>query len=135
MKKLKNLANCSPREFLTQTNKIRKSVSKWLTAMDIKDIRRRRPTITDDMSDREKEDATNKQVLDNLNAILDQALEKHPDETLEVLALMSFVDPKDVNKYSMSQYLASFNEVLQDENVMSFFTSLLNMVTNLGTKA
>jgi hypothetical protein len=48
---MKNLANCKPSEFLKQTNRIRKSVSKWLTDTDIANIRKRMPNIKDDASD------------------------------------------------------------------------------------
>lgn len=132
-KKLKNLASCTPKEFLLQTNKIRKSVEKWLTVTDIKDIRRRKPVLSDNMTESERNDAISKQTLENLNSILDEAMEKHPDETLEVLALASFVDPKDVNKHSMSEYLGSLSAIMQDENVMGFFMSLVNMAQRLGT--
>ena len=37
---MKNLANCKPSEFLVQTNKIRKSVEKWLKITDIMNIRK-----------------------------------------------------------------------------------------------
>lgn len=37
---MKNLANCTPSEFLKQTNKIKKSVEKWLKATDIMEIRK-----------------------------------------------------------------------------------------------
>ena len=38
---MKNIANCTPREFLRQTNKIRKAVSNWLTLTKVMDIRER----------------------------------------------------------------------------------------------
>ena len=45
---MKNLANCNVREFLTQTNKIRKSVSNWLSLTQILEIRKNNPVIPDD---------------------------------------------------------------------------------------
>ena len=39
----KNLANCTPKEFLVQTNRLRKSAEKWLKATDIMNIRKNIP--------------------------------------------------------------------------------------------
>lgn len=131
MKKLKNLANCKPSEFLRQTNRIRKSVEKWLTITDIMNIRRRQPSLPDGATEEERRKALREQAKENLSAILDEILDKHPDETLELLALISFVEPKDVDKYTVSDYLDSFTEIMNNESVLNFFTSLME----LGQKA
>lgn len=132
MAKLKNLANCKPSEFLVQTNKIRKAISNWLTLTDIQNIRKRQPELTDDMTEEEKQAAVQKQTNENFNAILDSVLEDHADETLQVLALASFVDPKDVDKHTVKEYIASFTELLNDEDIISFFTSLVGLGQKLG---
>lgn len=134
MAKLKNLATCKPSEFLRQTNKIRKSVSKWLTLTDIMNIRKRQPVLTDDMTDEQKKEAVNKQTRENFNDILDSVLDEHPNETLEVLALASFVEPKDVDKHSVKEYMESFTELINDEDVLSFFTSLIELGQRLGSE-
>lgn len=131
-KKLKNLANCKPSEFLAQTNKIRKAVSKWLTLTDIMNIRKAQPVITEDMSDDEIKEARAKQMKENMNAMLDTILEKHPQETLELLAIASFVDPKDVDNHTIDEYLLSFTELMNDTTVLNFFTSLMSLVNKLG---
>lgn len=130
--RLKNLATCKPSEFLSQTNKIRKAVSNWLTLTDIMNIRKRQPELTDDMSNEEKQAAVKKQTNENFNAILDSVLETHADETLEVLALASFVDPKDVDKHTVKEYLISFTELMNDNDVISFFTSLIELGQKFG---
>lgn len=127
VKKIKNLANCKPSEFLAQTNKIRKSVYKWLTLTDISNIRKRLPEITEDMSEEDVKAARTKQVKDNFNAILSAILEEHPQETLELLALASFVDPKDVDNYTVDEYLQSFTDLINDKTVINFFTSLMSL--------
>ena len=123
---MKNLANCKPSEFLTQTNKIRKSVSKWLTDTDIVNIRKRIPKLPDDISDEEKRKALDKQATENLDAILDSILEEHPQETLEMLALLCFVEPGHVDDYSVTDYIESFNEIIGNKVVLDFFMSLAN---------
>jgi oligoribonuclease NrnB/cAMP/cGMP phosphodiesterase (DHH superfamily) len=125
---MKNLANCKPSEFLKQTAKIRRSVSKWLTVTDIMNIRKRLPELPDDVTKEEKDDAMIDQGMKNMDAILEAVLEDHPDETLEVLALLCFVEPANVDDYPMSLYFDSFNELINNNAVKGFFISLVRLV-------
>jgi hypothetical protein len=130
---MKNLANCKPSEFLKQTNKIKKSLEKWMTDIDLKKIRSQVPALEQmpkDASDEEKRrilEANRKKIKDqgykNFSMILDAALDEHPDETLEVLALLCFVDPEDVDNHPVSEYLTAISELMTDEAVINFFTS------------
>ena len=131
---MKSLANCKPSEFLRQTNRIRKSVEKWLTDTDIMNIRQRRPayeTAPKGVTAEERKaviernsELERKQIRENISAILDAILEAHPDETLEVLALCCFVEPEDADNHSVKEYLAVLNDLLNDKDVLGFFTSL-----------
>lgn len=135
---MKNLANCKPSEFLRQTNRIRKSVENWLKITDVMSIRKRMPEgmpeITKDMSKDEaravlekRQEMMAEQSQRNLKAMLDAMLDSHPDETLEVLALCCFVEPENVDDYTVSDYLLSINELLSDSNVRDFFTFLMSL--------
>lgn len=135
---MKNLANCTPSEFLKQTNLIKKSVEKWLKATDIMEIRKRMPKgmpeVTADMSTSEKQKVLEKrqkmlreQSSKNLSAMLDAMLEEHPQETLEVLALCCFVEPEKVDDNPMSYYLRSVYEMVEDDAVKDFFTLLMSL--------
>lgn len=124
---MKNLANCKPSEFFVQTNKIRKSVAKWLTITDIHNIRKRLPKYTDDMDAEKRAEVRSAQIKQNLSAILDAVLEEHPMETLEVMALACFIDPKEADDHPMSEYFKSVGEMIADEGVLSFFTSLVSL--------
>lgn len=134
---MKNLANCKPSEFLAQTNKIRKSVAKWLSDTDIANIRKVQPELrsvpisasVEERADiiRENAERVKEQAKKNLNLILEQVMEKHPDETLELLALLCFVEPKDVDKHPVSEYLTSLTELINDKAVIGFFTSLAQL--------
>jgi len=134
---MKNLANCKPSEFLKQTNRIRKAVAKWLTMTDIMNIRRRLPEFEVSAPGASAEDRAavirknaelkRKQMADNTMAILDAVMEDHPDETLEILALCCFIEPEHVDDHPVSEYLTAFAELISDEAVMSFFTSLAKL--------
>lgn len=135
---MKNLANCKPSEFLSQTNKIRKSVEKWLKLTDIINIRKRMPIgmpeITADLSSDELEAVNKKRrqmmmekAKENLSAILDACLDDYPAETLEILALCCFVDPEDVDNYEMKDFLNAALDMIEDETVIRFFTLLMRL--------
>lgn len=129
---MKTLATCTPTEFLSQTVRIRRSVEKWLTVTDIINIRKRTPeqlpvekgSETARANFEENVKRRKDQVWKNLLAIFDACAEGHPAETLEVLALICFVEPQNVNDYTMGEYLTSISEMIGDESVLSFFTSL-----------
>ena len=128
---MKNLANCKPSEFLRQTNLIRKSVSKWLTDTDIMNIRKRMPELPEEATEEEKKEANLEQAKKNLNAIFDAVLDEHPDETLEVLALLCFVEPSHVDDYEVTEYFESFNELINNKAVLSFFLSLMRLANQV----
>lgn len=121
---MKTLANCSPREFLVQTNKIRKSVSKWLTLTGIMEIRKTLPEMPKDISDEDREKAIEKQVRTNLTRILDVVLDEYPEETAELLGLLCFIEPEDLDNHPMTEILASFSDIIGSPEVIGFFTSL-----------
>ena len=124
---MKNLANCDPLEFLVQTNKIRKSVSKWLTLTGIMEIRKTLPELPKDISAEERKKAVQKQVELNLNRIFDVILDEHPNETAELLGLLCFIDPDDLCNHKMSELLGSVSNLISCPEVISFFTSLTQM--------
>ena len=124
---MKNLANCKPTEFLKQTNRIRKSASKWLADTGVLEIRKRQPNIPDDATDEERKKLQEKQAMENLSLMLDAALEDYPDETLELLALLCFVEPKDVDNHEVAEYLTAFSEIISNQAVLNFFISLAQL--------
>lgn len=124
---MKNLANCKPTEFLVQTNKIRKAVSKWLTVTDIMNIRKKMPELPEEISENDRKAAVMAQAKENLSAMFDAILDEHPAETLELIALLCFVEPEDVDEHPMGEYIKAINELLNDETTVSFFTSLTSL--------
>ena len=133
---MKNLANCKPSEFLAQSFKIKKSVQEWLDVTEILKIRQNAPDLKDlkGLSGEERMQAVEenkkaiaKQRNENLSKMLDRMLDTNAEKTLEVLALCCFVEPENVDEYPMSEYLACISELLSDDSVMGFFTSLAQL--------
>ena len=124
---MKTLANCTPTEFLIQMNKIRKSVGKWLSLTKILEIRKHTPEIDKSASKEEQKAALEKQVRLNLSSMLDAILDDYPEETAELLGLICFIDPEDLNNHSMVEILANATEILNSQEVMDFFIALASL--------
>lgn len=142
---MKNLVSCTPTEFLSQTMKIKRTAEKWIKDVEFTEIRN---TVIDLEEAKENESIEElklrsqrnakkiqQQGITNLSKILDNAFEKYPNETLELLALVSFIDPKDVDDYPIREYLLNLNAMIQDEAVLNFFLSLVQLGQMLGAKA
>lgn len=136
---MKTLANCKPTEFFAQTNKIRKAVKNWLDVTEILEIRKRVPSLQTPQKAESKEEleknleerkqAFAKQTRENLFDMLEAILEDHPQETIELMALVCFIDPKDADNHMMSEYLTAINELMNDKAVIDFFYSLASLGT------
>lgn len=121
---MKNLANCTPREFLRQTNKIRHAVKDWLDATGVMEMRKRLPERPEGMEDDEWRALVNQHMNATLTAMLDAVLEEHPDETAELLGLMCFIPPEELDNHTMSELLGGYAEMIGNREVLDFFISL-----------
>nr|DAI29739.1 MAG TPA: hypothetical protein [Caudoviricetes sp.] len=124
---MKTLANCTPREFLAQTNKIRKSVVKWLDDTKILEIRSRKPKYAEDATEEEKTAAVTAQIKENFSAMLDAMLDEHPDETAELLGLLCFIEPNELDNHTMPELLNVFTDIVNCPEIIGFFTSLMQL--------
>lgn len=127
---MKTLANCDPKEFLVQTNKIRKSVASWLSITKILEIRKEKPNIPEGATPEEKKNAVQGQMRKNLMSMLDSILDEHPEETAELLGLICFVDPDDLENHTMAEFLGAFTDIIECPEVIGFFTSLMQLAQN-----
>ena len=131
---MKNLANCKPTEFLKQTVRIKKSLEKWLDDTQIMKIREKMPKIKfieDGMTEQEKDKiirenraARRKQQQENFSKIFDAMMEENADGTLELLALVCFVEPENIDDHTIDEYLSAITEMMFNEAVIGFFSSL-----------
>lgn len=132
---MKNLANCTSIEFLVQCNKIRKQVETWLKDTKILEIRKNTCEllpIKENMNPAQKElvEAENEkraqaQARKNISDMLDAALEENAEKTFELLALMCFLTPEEAKDTKPFVLLNCFAEMLNDKDVMGFFSSLM----------
>jgi len=140
---MKNLANCTPREFFAQSVKIKRSVEEWLDVTNLMDLRKTKPANLiklDGLSGDEKAKAIEEnkrlwkeQTKKNLSTLFDKMLDENAEKTIEVMALCCFVDPADVDNHTMSEFLKSIGELISDEGVLSFFISLVQLgQTDIG---
>ena len=125
---MKTLATCSPVEFLVQTNKIRRSVESWLTMTKVMEIRKRLPELPQGAKPEDVKKARQEQTKKNFSSILDSVLEEHPQETAELLGMLCFIEPEDLGNHSMLEIISSVNELIASPEVLSFFTSLTQLV-------
>lgn len=128
----KNLATCTPTEFAVQTRLIKHAVEHWLTETDIMRIRKTQPVIPQDASEEEAKKILQEQALKNLSAMFDAIMDEHPKETVELLGLLCFVPVAEVDNYPMTYYMDSIGELLAEQSVWNFFTSLLLAARRLG---
>ena len=132
---MKNLANCGPREFMRQTNRIRHAVEKWLKLTDIMNIRKRLPNLPDDLPQEEREKKLAEQARANFGLMLDAVMEEHPEETVDLLALLCFVEPENADDHTMSEYMGAMADMAENEDVLRFFTSLVRLARQAGLMA
>lgn len=133
----KTLVTCSPTEFLKQSVILKKKIKKWADDIGIEELRKLNPdyeklkgdeTVEEKYELIKKNDELRKKMQTNkLMEIFDNAFEKYPEQTLEILALVCFVDPKNVDDYPINEYLNALNSMIRDEAVVTFFMSLVQL--------
>lgn len=124
---MKTLASCTPREFLVQSNKIRKSVANWLSLTKVLEIRRQLPDLPKNATEEERRKAMTAQIKANASAMLDAVLDEHPNETAELLGLMCFIEPDDLDNHRMTEFFGAIAEMLSSPEIIDFFISLAKL--------
>lgn len=137
----KNLVTCKPSEALAQMVKIRVLLEKWLKNIELSELFKEIPgitKITPTMTADEKKDAVNKNtelLMETIKtkglALFDNAMIKYPEETLAVLALSCFVEPENVDDYTMGDYINALVELKNDKATAGFFTLATSAVATI----
>lgn len=124
----KTLANCSLREFLAQTNKIRKDAAEFLELTEITKIRKHVPVFTGEETEEEKKKMFKEQGRKNFNDILDSCLEKNADATIKMVGLMCFKTFEEAEQMKGEDFIAVAAELFGNKKIMDFFSTLLGLV-------
>ena len=128
----KNLTNCNLKEFMVQTRLIKHHVEKWIKETDIMNIRKNMPAIPDDADEEERKKLLTEQGMKNASAMFDAIFDEHPDETVEMIALLCFVPLSEIDNHPMTYYMESVTEMLNDKTVWDFFISLAVAARRVG---
>lgn len=124
---MKTLANCTPVEFLRQTNKIRHAVSDLFGAAGIAEIRKNLPEMTGDETDAEKKEKFQKQGAQNFSKILDALLDTNAEATAALLGMMCFRDPKDMENDTGMEYIEAALALFESNPVKDFLLTLVQL--------
>lgn len=146
---MKNLANCTIREFAAQTALMADAVENWMKLTDVFNIRRDVPELPPvpklgehptevELKERERvikerNQIIKKAALENFFKIVRAAMKDHPEETIEVIAYSCFIPLDKVDDYKMKDILRSVTEMISDEDVLDFFVSLKDLEQKIGT--
>lgn len=122
----KTLANCSLKDFLRQTNKIRHAAADFYKIIGIADIRKILPTYKGDETPEEKEKLRTEQGKKNISLVLDKCLDENIDKTIEIIGLMCFKSAEEAAEMDAGEFLDVCFDVLGSERVITFFTKLVS---------
>lgn len=120
---MKHLGNCTPREFLSQSAKTVNVLENWLKVTGVMEIRKNKPLIPKDADKETRDDLLAEQGRKNLLDMFNSAAIEHPEETLELLGALCFVEPDQIDEYPMDDYMGALFEMLSSKTVTGFFTS------------
>lgn len=133
---MKNLANCTPSEFIAQTARIKDAVVDLNEKVNFSKLRARKPKykVVKDTMTAEQQKAVieenaqlmKEQAIKNTFDMLDKMLVEYPKETLTVIALSCFVEPSEVDNFTMDDYFGNIMDMLESKNVSRFFTFLVS---------
>ena len=122
---MKTLANCTLKEFLQQTNKIRHKAAEFYNVIGIADIRKTMPTLTGKETPEEAEKKRIEQGKKNISAIIDKCIDANIDATIEIIGLMCFKTPEEAEKMDATEFIDVVFEIIGSERVMNFFTRMV----------
>lgn len=140
---MKTLANCNPIEFLSQTGRIKKQIEKYFNDTKVIEILRapisgqiekELEEVTKGLDRKEHahqiaaavQTAKRKQTLQNISKALDVCLIDKPRETAELLGLVCFIEPEDIDQYKGVDFLKPAFDVLSNDACVNFLSSVMN---------
>lgn len=122
---MKTIANCTPSEFLKQSWAIYGKLRELFEKANVAEIRKMLPKFDGNETDEEKAAKLKEQGKENLLKIVEKLLDEYPAETAKVLGLMCFIPENEIDKHTGVELLLPAVEIISNEQVVSFFSSLL----------
>lgn len=124
---MKTLANCTPVEFLRQTNRIRHAAAGFMKETGVLELRKRRPELTGKETDAEKKAALDKQARQNISDMADLLMDENAEKTAELLGMLCFIEPEEVSNAKGIDFMTPAIELLNSRPVMDFLLSLAKL--------
>lgn len=118
---MRNLANCTPDEFMAQVVKVRGPFVEWVKRVGTEEFRK---VYADKLAD---ENVVNraKALSMYLGEIIMASMEKEPELTKELLCLTTFTEIEDFNSHRMLEYISAVFEMYRSRDMRDFFTLFL----------
>lgn len=140
---MQSFINLPPRQGFKQMDLIKVAFNKWLEVTDIAEIRKRvakAVSVPNGATPEQKKELMElfkqrqaEQVGRNMEDIFNAAIREHPDETLELVALICCVPPEEVDEHPMREYLGTIVETLSNKEALDFF-SLCMQLGRMGSQ-
>ena len=124
----KTIANCTVEEFLPQAYKIVAEVKRLFEDKKIKAIRAKAPKFSGTETLEEQEKIKEEQGAKNLEEILRVIMVEEPKKMARLLALICFVDEKEMQEYSGIDLMLPVFDVLANPQIINFFTRLMGLI-------
>lgn len=124
----KTIANCPVEEFLPQAYKIVAEFKRLSEDKKIKAIRAKAPKFSGTETLEEQEKIKQEQGAKNLEEILRVIMVEEPKKMARLLALICFVDEKEMQEYSGIDLMLPVFDVLANPQIINFFTRLMGLI-------
>lgn len=134
MDEMKTLANCSTREFLVQTNKMRLKVERFIKLIDLKKYKDEIISIKNARNGEKKIQPVEivKMLYPIFSDIFTSCFETDIDLTFEIVALATFQTVEDVEKMQPNEIIEIFNAIISSKRVIDFFTSSVKLAGSVS---
>ena len=127
VKKNKNLANCTLKEFLQQVNKIKHKAADFYKVIGIADIRAVMPEFKGDETPEERKKMITKQGYANISKIIDKCIDENIDATIELMGLFCFKTVEEAENMEVSEFMDNLIEIISSSRCIDFFMKMANL--------
>lgn len=123
----KTIANCPMDEFLPQAYKLVAEFKKVFGDKKIQAIRQKMPKFDGTETPEERQAKIQEQGGENLKEILSELMTKEPKKTAKLIALMCFIDEKDIKEYNGIDFMLPVFDILANPQIINFLVRLMDL--------